>query len=201
MEAHRKNETWSIVPRVPGGRTIDSKWVFKAIQDPGGGIRRFKARLCARGFKQKEGEDYHETFSPVVRYDSLRVLLAIVTKKDYEMFQFDVRTAFLYGELQEKVYMEIPEGLSIKKKDLSAGHNVVCKLRKSLYGLKQAPLCWNYKFSVFLKRFNLKETNADKCVFFGEFEGSEVYLALFVDDGIIAAKSLKVVESIKKFVK
>lgn len=105
LEAHHKNETWSIVPRIPGGRTIDSKWVFKTIQDSERGLRRFKARLCARGFKQKEGEDYHETFSPVVRYDSLRVLLAIVTQKDYEILQFDVRTAFLYGELQEDIHI------------------------------------------------------------------------------------------------
>lgn len=93
--------------------------------------------------------------------------------------------------------MEIPESLSVNE-NISADHSVACKLRKFLYRLKQAPRCWNYKFSSFLKKFNLKETNADKCIFFGEFEDSEVYLALFVDDGIIAAKSLKVLKSIRK---
>ena len=135
-----------------------------------------------------------------MRYYSLRVLLAI-TKDDLEAIQFDVRTAFLYGELLEDIHIEVSasglraQGLNVdKEKNVSAA----CKLSKSLYGLKQAPRCWNAKFSNFLRQFNLKETDADKCIFFGSFQGSEIYLALFVDDDIIAAKSKGVLESIVK---
>lgn len=192
LDAHRKNGTWEIVPRIPGGKTIDSKWVFKILYDTEGSVVRFKARLCARGFMQREGEDYSETFSPVVRYDSLRVLLAIITEEDLEAAQFDVRTAFLHGLLDKDVRMEIPTGLEVNE----GREKVVCLLKKALYGLKQAPRCWYLKIASVLKRFNLKESNADKCVYVGTYDGCKVYLALFVDDGIIAAKSANVITKI-----
>lgn len=200
LEAHERNETWSVVPKVTSKQTIDSKWVFKILRDTNGGVCRFKARLCARGFLQREGVDYSETFSPVVRYDTLRVLLAIITQLELEMVQFDVRTAFLHGKLQEEIHMEVQEGLNVNElvTEASKSVSVVCKLNKSLYGLKQAPRCWNVKFSSFLRRFNLKETDADKCIFFGNFKGCDVYLALFVDDGIVAAKSTETLKSIIK---
>lgn len=140
---------------------------------------RFKARLCARGFQQREGVDYVETFSSVVKYDSLHILLATITQDDLEAVQFDVRTAFLHGELQEDIRIEILAGLEIGSEVDDRG-SVVCNLNKSLYRLKQAPRCWNIKFCNFLKRFNFKETDANKCAFFEEYEGSVIYL--FVDD-------------------
>ena len=120
-------------------RPIESKWVFKILRDEEGNAVRFKARLCARGFSEVEGLDYAQTFSPVIRYNSLRVFLALVTPLDLELVQFDVKTAFLYGDLEEDIVMEIPEGLvtDIDKK------KVVYKLLKSWYGLKQAARCWN----------------------------------------------------------
>lgn len=133
---------------------------------------------------------YTETFSPVVRYDSLRVLLAIVAERDLELVQFDVKTAFLYGELAKELFMEIPEGLTVDDAERN-----VCKLNKSLYGLKQASRCWNRKFSGFLKRCNLIET-ADQCIFHDHMEGIAVYLALYVDDGLITAKPRNVLDAI-----
>jgi len=130
--------------------------------------------------------DYTETFAPVVRYDSLRVILSIVTHLDLEILQFDIKTDFLYGDLKEKIYMKIPEGLKISDED-----NKVCKLRKSLYGLKQAPRCWNKKFCDFLERFTFRTSHADKCIYTSVINGHNVYLALFVDDGLIASKSVK----------
>ncbi|KMQ92933.1 integrase core domain protein [Lasius niger] len=191
LEAHEKNNTWTIVPREIKKKTIDSKWIFKVMRDATGHIYRFKARLCARGFQQREGIDYTKTFSPVVRYDSLRVLLALVALEDLELVQFDVKTAFLYGNLEEEIHMEVPNGVNAED-----SASVVCRLNKSLYGLKQTPRCWNRKFSGFLKQFNFKETSADKCVFTGHYEGSSVYLALFVDDGLLACKSREVIEQI-----
>lgn len=192
LNAHRKNKTWSVIPRKPGMKTIDSKWVFEVLKDNEGKIQRFKARLCARGFMQQQGIDYTETFAPVVRYDSLRVFLSIVAVEDLELIQFDVETAFLHGVLEEKIFMEIPEGLqvkSVKSVKENSDMNVVCLLNKSLYGLKQAPRCWNDKFCDFLKRYNFEETEADKCIFVGQVGQAIVYLALFVDDGLLAAKS------------
>lgn len=179
------------MPRRSDRTPIDSKWVFKVQQVQSGGDCRYKARLCARGFKQKKGLDFTETFSPVVRYDSLHVLLALVTEKDLELVQFDVRTAFLYGELTEDIHMEIPEGLSLHNEQ----KKMVCKLSKALYGLKQASRCWNRKFVNFLKQFNLMEGEADKCIFHGTVDGFAVYLGLYVDDGLIAVESQRVIDS------
>lgn len=107
-----------------------------------GEIERFKARLCARGFTQVKDIDYNETFSPTSRYDSIRVLLSIAARDELQIEQFDVKTAFLYGELSEDIYMEVPKGLEVQSSKL-------CKLIKSIYGLKQSSRCWNEKFSFF----------------------------------------------------
>lgn len=193
LSAHEENKTWSIVPRTSDMRTIDSKWVFSIKPNEGEKAQRFKARLCARGFLQREGIDFSETFAPVIRYDSLRVLLAIATEKDLELKQFDVKTAFLYGQLQEEVFMEIPEGLNTKRVE-----NRVCKLEKSLYGLKQAPRCWNKRFTRFLKEFDFEECEADRCIFVRKSKNDTVYLGLFVDDGLIASENIETLEHILK---
>lgn len=198
LESHQENGTWSLVDRRPRMKTIDSRWVFKVLKDEKGEIRRFKARLVARGFMQREGVDFTETFAPVVRYDSLRVLLAVVAAKDLELSQFDVQTAFLYGTLDEEIFMELPDGLSVNE---VTRENKVCLLEKSLYGLKQSPRCWNREFSSFLRKFKFKETSADKCIFVGRVGESVVYLALFVDDGLVAAENKGAIDVVVKHLK
>lgn len=193
--AHETNETWTVVRKKPGDKVIDSKWVFKVIQGSSTGECRYKARLCARGFLQRQGVDYNETFAPVIRYDSLRAFLAKTTQEDYELAQFDVCTAFLYGELEEKILMKVPEGLAIGNNS-GVQKDYVCKLSKSLYGLKQAPRCWNLKFSEFLKKFDFTQGDAEHCIFKGCVDGENVFLALFVDDGLVAAKSNRVLDAV-----
>lgn len=161
LSAHEKNGTWTIVPQEPGQNPIDS-----------------------RGFMQKPGRDYSETFSPVIRFDSLRVFLAMVAQRNLELIQFDVKTAFLYGKLPDRAFMKIPEGLHVKENE-----TLMCKLEKALYGLKQASRIWNREFVSFLKHFSFTENNADKCIFHGKVDNDDVYLGLYVDDGLIAAKS------------
>lgn len=200
LDAHQRNGTWTLVPREPKQKTIKSKWVFKVVRNQADAASEEpKARLCAKGFMQREGHDYTETFSPVVRYDSLRVLLAHITAEDLEMISFDVCTAFLYGELQERILMEVPEGVEV---NCEVSGSVVCELKKSLYGLKQAPRCWNAKFKSFLYRFNFKECEADRCVFVSEYGDHKIYLALFVDDGLLASSSVvslnKILSEFKK---
>lgn len=175
-------------------KIIDSKWVFKLMRDNNGNVYRFKARLCARGFMQQQGVDFTETFVPV-RYDSLRMLLAVIAAKDLELTQFDVQTAFLHGELKEEICMAVPEGLKVEK----PSDRIVYRLRKALYGFEQVPRYWNKKFCVFLKEFNFKEIEANKCIFIENVEGFVVYLALFVDDGLIAAKSRVILETVIEY--
>ena len=195
MISHQKNGTWELVQRPPRAKLLDSRWVFKTKQKPDGSIDRFKARLVIKGFKQQYGVDYSETFASVCRYESIRLMLAIAAAQGLQIKQFDVKTAFLYGELEEVVHMRQPEGYS------NLNENEVCLLRKSLYGLKQAPRCWNQTFTQFLESFNFVPSTSDPCVYIGSENEAVVYLILYVDDGLLMSPKeeaiLSVLESIQ----
>ncbi|GJU00702.1 ribonuclease H-like domain-containing protein [Tanacetum coccineum] len=140
MEALLRNGTWEIIELLEGRKAIGSKWIYKIKFKSSGEIDRYKARLVAQGFGQKEGIDYEETFSPVVKMVTVRCLLNIDVCMSWPVFQLDVNNAFLYGDLEEVVYMKPPEGYF-------PSDNKVCRLKKSLYGLKQAPRQWNAKLT------------------------------------------------------
>ena len=127
------NETWDLVDLPDGREAISCRWVFKVKHTSDGKVERFKGRLVAKGYSQKHGIDYDETFSPVVRFPSIRVLLAYAVQNKMIVHQMDAVTAFLNGELEEEIYMRQPEGYVMPGKE-----HMVCKLKKSLYGLKQA---------------------------------------------------------------
>ena len=116
------------------------------------------AKLVAKGFTQKEGIDYKDTFSPVSKKDSLRIIMALVAHFDLELHQMDVKTAFLNGNLDEDIYMEQPEGFAKK-----GNEDLVCKLKKSIYGLKQASRQWYIKFNNTITSFGFKENIVDQC--------------------------------------
>lgn len=177
-----QNCTWILVKPPNGQKVIDNRWVFKLKQNADGGIDRFKARLVVRGFTQEYGIDYHETFSPVVKFTSIRAILALAASKRMSLKQFDVKTAFLNGDLEEVVYMCQPIGY-----DDESGR--VCKLSKSLYGLKQASRCWNKKFTSFMREFDFKASESDPCVFVYTGANGMMVLAIYVDDGLIAAEN------------
>lgn len=183
------NDTWILVEKPLNKGVIDNKWVFKVKQNPNGSIERYRARLVGRGFTQQYGVDYDETFSPVVRFTSIRTLLAIAARNKYKVKQFDVKTAFLYGELQEDVYMKQPIGF-----DDNTGR--VCKLKKSLYGLKQASRCWNIKFKNFIEKFGFVATESDPCVFISVSGESVAILAIYVDDGLVIGNNERVIDSV-----
>ena len=127
----RQNKVWDLVDLPKGCKHVGSKWVFKTKSDPKGNIERYKAQLVAKGFTQREGIDYSETFSPVSAKDSFRIVMALVAHFDLELHQMDVKTALLNGNLDETVYMAQPEGFAVKGKE-----NKVCKLNRSICGLK-----------------------------------------------------------------
>lgn len=187
-----KNETWTLVCKPTDRKVIKNRWVFKVKCKPNGSVDRFKARLVARGFSQVFGIDYKETFSPVVKYSSIRMILAVSACEKLKLRQFDIKTAFLNGDLNEDIYMEQPEGF-----DDSSGR--VCLLNRSLYGLKQASRCWNQKFSLFLKKFNLVPSDYDSCVFMNSNSEHRIILAIYIDDGLIAASSEEDIESLLNY--
>ena len=143
-----------------------------------GAVRRAKARLCARGFKQVQGIDFFETFSPVASLDSLRIFLTIMATMDYEIDYVDVITAFLLANLQEDIYIEIPDGYP--NKHLYQGK--VLRLLKNLYGLKQAPMEWNSTIDTYLNIIGFKSIQSDHCIYVGNFSGEICYILLYVDD-------------------
>lgn len=194
MDSLEKNRTWKLVSLPKGKRAIGCKWVFtKKEGSKGAEDVRWKSRLVAFGFAQKEGVDYNEVFSPVVKYTSIRSLLAIVTLHNLELEQLDVKTAFLHGDLEEVIYMRQPKGFEAKGKE-----DLVCELKKSLYGLKQSPRQWYKKFDTFMGRQGFTRSDYDPCVYFKKLgDGSLIYLLLYVDDMLIAAKSMVEINKLK----
>lgn len=191
LDALHKNKTWIIVDRPEGIRPIKNKWVFRLKLDSKGEIERFKARLVAKGYSQIANVDYQETYAPVASFNTVRILLAIASKTSMHLIQFDIKTAFLHGDLDEELFMEMPEGEEQEGK--------VCKLTKSLYGLKQAPRNWNKKFDHFLKLFKLRQSQTDRCVYFNQ--DRSIILAIYVDDGLAAGRNRSQLEGLIDYLK
>ena len=187
IQSLENNRTWTLVKPPKNRPVVKCKWVFKTKTKPDGSLDKYKARLVAKGFTQKQGIDYSDTYSPVVRYESVRVFLAIVAAEDLDLVQFDVKTAFLHGDLSEEIYMEQPQ-------EFDDGTSKVCRLWKGLYGLKQSPRCWNAKLNAYLESISLTATDADPCIYTSTDE--RILLALYVDDGLLACESVKTMERI-----
>jgi hypothetical protein len=137
MEEHQsimKNDVWEIISRPKEKSMVTSKWVYKIKHAIDKSMDKYKARFIARGFIQKEGEDYDETFSPVSRYTSIREIISLVASMGWNLHQMDVKTTFLNGAIKKEVYIEQPQGFEVHSRDTH-----VCRLKKDLYGLKQAP--------------------------------------------------------------
>ncbi|KAJ9545394.1 hypothetical protein OSB04_025101 [Centaurea solstitialis] len=188
------NQVWELTDLPQHCRAVGHKWVFKRKTDIDGNVHTFKARLVAKGFTQTHGIDYDQTFSPVAMLKSIRILMAISAYFNYEIWQMDVKTAFLNGKLTEDVYMEQPEGFEDPKNP-----NKVCKLLKSIYGLKQASRSWNLHFDERIKEFGFAKSEFEPCVY-TKFSGSIVsLLVLYVDDILLIGNDVPTLQSIKSW--
>ena len=134
MDSLHENYTYNPVELPKGKRALRNKWVFKLKNGEDGSSPRYKARIVVKGFQQKKGVDFDEIFVPVIKMTSIRTMLSIAASMNLEIEQLDVKTTFLHGELDEKIYMLQPEGFVEKGKE-----NLVCQMKEILYGLKQAP--------------------------------------------------------------
>ena len=187
--ALQKQGTWELVPPPVDRNVIGSKWVYKIKKDQYGKISRYKARLVAQGYSQEHGLDYADTFSPVVRHTTVRLVLAIAASQRWKLRQLDVKNAFLHGDLQEEVFMKQPQGFQ------DSNHpQYVCKLVKSLYGLKQAPRAWNSKFTTYLPTLGFVASESDPSLFVKALDNDVVILLLYVDDIIITGSQSGLVQ-------
>ena len=177
------NHTWQLVPRSPHMKVINCKWIFKLKHKPDGSIERYKARLVAKGFKQEDGFDYDETFSPVIKITTVRILLSLTISQNWLIHQLHVSNAFLHGDLQETIFMEQPPGFI---NHVFPHH--VCKLQKSLYGLKQAPRAWFLKLSTYLLSLGFSASKTDTFLFFKYHNKVPYFFVIYVDDILLISR-------------
>ncbi len=192
-----KNETWILVPKneiEPGHRALGGKWVYKVKRDVNGDIARFKARWVVKGYLQQFGVDFDQTFAAVVKPMAFRVLFAIAAYYDLDIDQMDVKTAFLYGLIDQLIYVKIPKGT-----ETEANKNMVCKLLKALYGLKQSPRLWYERLSGFLlEKLGLARIHADHSIFITKAGLNGPIVSTFVDDiKVMAPKGSGLIQRIK----
>lgn len=184
-----KSGTWTLCELPKYRKAISGKWVFKLKRKSNGDVDKYKARFVAKGFSQKQGFDFNETYAPVAKLPTLRILLAIANRYDMHVHQMDVKGAFLNGDLNEEIYMVQPEGFARGKQ--------VCKLNKAIYGLKQASRMWNEKFHKFITRIGFKRCASDYCLYTKFENGIRCYILLYVDDLLIVCDDLKKINVIK----
>ena len=173
-------------------KPLGCKWIFKKKLKADGSIDKYKARLVTKGFKQNEGLDFFDTYSPITRITSIRMLISIAAINNLEIHQMDVKTTSLKGELEKEIYMEQPEGFVIP------GKEKVCRLVKSLYGLKQAPKQWHIKFDNVMLSNGFKINECDKCVYAKTLSKGYILVCLYVDDLLIIGSDTDMIKQTKK---
>lgn len=191
FDAQVRNHTWDLVPEPSNFNIIDCKWIFRIKYLPDGSIDKHKARLVAKGFTQQPGIDYFDTFSPVIKSTTLRIVLDVAVSRDWCLRQIDVNNAFLQGNLKEEVYMRQPQGFVDADRP-----NFVCRLRKALYGLKQAPRAWYMELRNYLIANGFKNSVSDTALFVYKQGTMLLYLLVYVDDIIVTGNNSHVVEKI-----
>lgn len=185
--------TWSLVPYQPDMHVLGNKWIHRIKLGSDGTVKKLRSRLVAQGCGQEEGVDYWETYSPVVRTATVRLVLHTATVMRWDIKQMDVANAFLHGDLTETVYMKQPAGFVDKERP-----DHVCLLHKSIYGLKQSPRVWFDRFSSFLLKFGFKCSIKDPSLFIYSKGKDVILLLLYVDDMLITGNGS---EAQKRFLK
>ena len=187
-----KTGTWELVVPPPSSNIIGCKWVYKVKTLADGSVK-YKSRLVAQGFTQKPGVDYDETYSPVVRYATLRCLFALAAHYDWEVHHMDVKSAYLNGKLEETIYMRQPEGYTKPGQE-----HLVCQLKKGLYGLKQAGRTWHQTIDPALKQLGLTPLNNDYCVYIHRAGKEMIIISLYVDDLFLFTSSPALLRQFKQ---
>lgn len=193
MQAIKKNSTWELVDVPEGKNIVGLKWVFRTKYNADRSVQKRKARLVAKGYSQLPSIDFDDTFSPVARFETVRVMLALAAQMQLPVYQFDVKSAFLNGDLEEEVYVSQPEGFVVK-----GSENKVYRLRKALYGLKQAPRAWYSKIDAFFQDSKFMRSENEPTLYLRQHSnGDFLVVCLYVDDMIYMGSSESLIADFK----
>lgn len=193
VEAFEVTDTWEVTSLPPGKKALGNQWLYSNKYNADGTLERPKARLVVMGNHQKEGDDYTDTFAPVAKLTTVRIILKLAALKDWLVDQMDVSNAFLHGDLEEEIYMKLPQGFTC------SDPTQVCRLKKSLYGLRQAPRCWYSKLTTALHDFGFSHEYADQSLF-SKVRGSVcIHILVYVDDFVIACNDAKALQEFKDY--
>ncbi|KAJ0441172.1 putative RNA-directed DNA polymerase [Helianthus annuus] len=193
IDSIERNQAWELVKAPNGVKPIGVKWVYKTKLNERGQVDKYKARLVVKGYAQRKGVDYEEVFAPVARWDTIRTLLALAAQKSWVVYQLDVKSAFLHGELKENVFVTQPQGFE-KKGD----EEKVYKLKRALYGLKQAPRAWFKRIEGYFLKEGFKRSSFDHTLFIKKVWNKIVIVSLYVDDLIYMGNDQMLCEGFKK---
>ncbi|RHN42089.1 putative RNA-directed DNA polymerase [Medicago truncatula] len=193
MKSIEKNRTWQLVDLPKGKDAIGLKWVYKTKYNEDGSVQKYKARLVVKGYSQQPGVDFNETFAPVVRMETIRTVLALAAQLELQVFQLDVKSTFLNGELEEEVYVKQPQGFEVEGKE-----GKVYKLHKALYGLKQAPRAWNSKIDAYFLQNGFVKSPSEPSLYVKRSGANFLMVCLYVDDLIYAGTNHDMVQSFKE---
>lgn len=195
INSHVKNGTWKLVELPEDAKPIGSRWVLKIKRTEDGSVERFKARLVAQGFSQRPGWDYLESFAPTIRLSVVRTIFALVAMEDLECESVDITTAFLNGDLEEKIYMKLPDGF---EEYTPSGKRLYALLCKAIYGLKQGARQWYLKLSEVMRQIGFSKVRSEPCVYIFKRGDDRIIVPCYVDDLHIACKSIDNANHIKK---
>jgi hypothetical protein len=185
-----KNKKWMLVDTPTHKKVIGVKWIFKTKLNVDGKINKHKARLVVKGYSQEAGIDFTETFAPVSRHETMKLLLALVAQNDWYTFQLDVKSAFLNGVLNEEIYVEQPAGFENST-------NKVYLLKKALYGLKQAPRAWYSRLGNHLLSLGFNRSMNGVTLYVKHADGYKLIVSVYVDDLLITGDKEQLVEEFK----
>ena len=189
-----KNKTWELIDKPKDKPVIGLKWIYKTKFNEDGSIQKHKARLVAKGYSQQPGIDFHETYAPVARMETIRTVIALAAQMELPIFQLDVKSAFLNGTLEEEVYVEQPRGYEKKGEE-----DKVYRLKKALYGLKQAPRAWNSRIDRYFQDNGFQRSPSEASLYIKKGENKNfLILCLYVDDLIYTGTSPQMIEEFKR---
>lgn len=192
MSYIEKNQTWSLVSLPDGAKAIGVKWIYKTKFNELGKVDKLKARLVVKGYAQEYGVDYAEVFAPVARMDTVRMILAVAAHRGWGVYQLDVKSAFLHGELEEDVYVEQPQRYEVLEKK-----EMVYKLHKALYGLKQAPRAWFSRIEAYFIKEGFTNSSNEQTLFIKKIGGNILIVSVYVDDLLFTGNNDELLEEFK----